>query len=211
MFLEFFALLINQILISSVNVQSVNLAIIGGTLLCWEKGDWFSFGSWAPSILYSISSGDLWGITLCISFDRILLVVSQYSLSDSCLMFWKNEGFLQALVSGVIQIILKWFSRSTIHLFNESVLKVCDVIISVFPEIRDKLVSPNLIAWMADFLAALIEFLMLSYWEDILFSTYVICCFRFTNFSSIRVLSSLIGSTWVLVAFMGWESWFGHF
>ena len=123
----------------------------------------------------------------------------------------KNEGFLQALVSGVIQIILKWFSRSTILLFNESMLKVCDVIISVFPEIRDKLVSPNLIVWMADFLAALIEFLMLSYWEDILFSTYVICCFRSTNFSSIRVLSSLIGSTWVLVAFMGWESWFGHF
>ena len=52
------------VLISSVNVQSVNLAIIGGTLLCWETGDWFYFGQWALSILGSISSGDLWGITL---------------------------------------------------------------------------------------------------------------------------------------------------
>ena len=40
------------------------------------------------SILDSISSGDPWRITLCISFARTLLVVFQDSLSDSCLMFW---------------------------------------------------------------------------------------------------------------------------
>ena len=59
MFLEFLTALMNDVLISSVNFQSVNLAIIGGTLLCWETGDWFSFGRWALSILDSISS--FWG------------------------------------------------------------------------------------------------------------------------------------------------------
>ena len=33
----------------------------------------------------------------------------------------------------------------------------------MFSEIRDELVSPSLIAWMGDFLTALIEFLMSSY------------------------------------------------
>ena len=60
--------------------------------------------------------------------------------------------------------------------------KVCHVIISVFSEIRYKLVSPSLIAQMADFSTALIKFLMSSYWENILFSTNVIRCSRFVNF-----------------------------
>ena len=80
---------------SSVNVQSVNLAIIGATLLYWETGDWFSFGRWALSIWDSVSFGDLWGIIVCISFARILLVVSQDSLSESCLMFRKVRVFLR--------------------------------------------------------------------------------------------------------------------
>ena len=79
MFLEFFAALMNDILISSVNVQSVNLAIIGGTLLCWETGDWFPFGRWALSVLNSISSEDLWGIILCISFARSFSGVPRFS------------------------------------------------------------------------------------------------------------------------------------
>ena len=203
LFLEHFAALMNDIFISSVNVQSVNLAIIGGTLLYWEKRDWFSFGQWAVSILDSISSGVLREITLCISFARILLVASQDSLSDSCLIFRKVRVLLKlwfVVSSRSSWRIFKWFSRSTFLLFNESMWKVCDVTISVFPEIRDELVSPSLLVWMADFLTTLIEFFMLSYWEDILFSTNVVCCFRFTNFSSIRVLSFLIGLTWVLVA-----------
>ena len=70
-----------------------------------NRGDWFSFGRWALSILDSISSfwgSMVWGITLCISFfATILVVVSQDSLSDSCLMFRKMRVFLrlQLLVS----------------------------------------------------------------------------------------------------------------
>ena len=175
----------NDVLISSVNIQSVSLAIIGGTLLCWETGDWFSFDRWALSILDSISSRDLWGIIVCISFARILLVMSQDSLSDSWLMFQKMRVFLrfQFLVSSRSSwMIFKWFSSSTILLFNESMSKVCHVIISVFSEIRYELISPSLIARIAEFSTALIEFLMSSYWENILFSTNVIRCSRFTNF-----------------------------
>ena len=61
-------------------------------------------------------------------------------------------------------------------------------------------------AWMANFLTALIEFIVSTYWEDILFSTNVVHYSRFTNFSSMRFLSSLIRSALVLVAFVGWES-----
>ena len=65
--------------------------------------------------------------------------------------------------------------------------KVCNVIISVISEIRDKLVSPSFIAWMADFLTALIEFLtsyVIILGGFLLFSTDVIRCSRFANFSS---------------------------
>lgn len=86
--------------------------------------------------------------------------------------------------------------------------KVSDVIFSVFSEIKDELVSPSLVAWMADFLTALIEFIVSTYWEDILFSTNVFHYSRFTIFSSMRFLSSLIRSAMVLVAFVGWESLF---
>ena len=61
----------------------------------WETGDWFSFGQWALSILDSISSGDLWGIILCISFARSFSGVPRFSHSDSCLMFQKMRVFLR--------------------------------------------------------------------------------------------------------------------
>ena len=131
-----------------------------------ETEDWFCFGRWDLSIFVSISSRDLWGITLCISFARILLVVSQDSLGDSCLMFRKMRVSLrlQFLVSSRSSWrIFKWFSRPVILAFNESMANVCDIIFSEFSEIRDELDFPSLIAWMADFLTALIEFLMPTY------------------------------------------------
>ena len=85
--------------------------------ICWGTWDWLPFGRWALSILDSISSEDLWGITICISFARILLVVSQDSLNDSCLIFRKMRVFLRLwfLVSSRSSCrIFKWFSRSTI-------------------------------------------------------------------------------------------------
>ena len=136
-------------------------------------------------------------------FARILLVVSQDSLSDSYLMFRKMRVFfkLRFLVqSRSSWRIFKWFSRSAILSFNESVSDVCDVIFSVFSQIRDELDSPSLIDWIADFSTALIEFLMSTHWEDILFSTDIIWCSRFIlDFSSMRILSSLIGLARVLV------------
>ena len=194
MFLGFFTALMNDVLISSVHVHTVSLAVIGGILLCWETEDWFSFRRWALSIFVSISSKDLWGITLIISFARIFLVVSQDSLGDSCLLFRKMRVFLRLrfLVSSRPSWrIFKWFWGSAILTFNESISNVCDVIFSLLSEIKDELDSPSLIAWMTDFLTVLIEFRMSTYWEDILFSTDVICCSRFANFSSMRVLSFL--------------------
>ena len=83
---------------------------------------------------------------------------------------------------------------------------VCDVIFWVFSFWA--LHSPCLIAWMTDFSTAVIEFPMLTNWEDTLFWTDVIFCITLTNFSSIGFLSSLIRLTRVLVALAGWESLF---
>ena len=118
----------NDILISSVHVHFVNLAIIDEILLCWETGDWFSFGRCTLSIFESISSGNLWRITLCISFATILVVVPQDSLSGSCLMFWKMRVFLRLpflMLSRSSWRIFKWFSRPTILAFNESMSLRC--------------------------------------------------------------------------------------
>ena len=130
---------------------------------------------------------------------------------DSCLMLQKMRVFLKLRFlasSRSFWSTFKWLSRSTILVFNESMSNVCDVIFWVFSEIRGKLYSPCLIAWMTDFSTAVIEFPMLTNWEDTLFSTDVIFCITLTNFSSMGFLSPLIRLTGVLVALTGWESLF---
>ena len=87
----------NGIFISSVNDHSVNLVIIviGGILLCSETEHrrLVFFGWWALSVFLSISSRDLWGITLCISFARILLVVSQDSVNLAINYSWNSISY----------------------------------------------------------------------------------------------------------------------
>ena len=93
-------------------------------------------------------------------------------------------------------------------MFSDSVANICGVIFSVFPEIREEFFSSSLMAWRADFSAAFIQLLISSYWEGILFSTGAIQFSRFANFSSMRVLSYVIGSARELIEFGDWESLF---